>query len=281
MRSSIAILAGLLALALTGTASAAVPGLQLVTGNSGPPNSASVHEATVECPDDQALLGLGGRANGAGGQVVIDALAARTGDEATVRAHEDQSGFAGDWSVTAYAICADDGGERRTTINEPLNSLTPKTATTANGGPCTNERRLTGVGAEVPIGATGQVVLDQIVPSADLETATVRAQEDGDGFAGNWSLRPFALCADPLPGIELVTRTSESNSRNKHATAVCDPGKRVIGTGGRIFGGGGQVSFGYMIPDAGLTRAHVRGVEDENGFAGNWSVTAFAICATG
>ena len=279
MRRSIAILAGVLALALTSTASAAVPGLNLVTENSGPPNSAPVHEATVECPEDQALLGLGGKTNGGGGQVVLDALAARTGDEATVRGHEDQTGFGGDWSVTAYAICADEGGERRTTFNEPLNSLTPKIATTANGGPCTNERRLTGVGAEVPVGATGQVVIDQIVPSADLESATVRAQEDDDGFAGNWSLRPFALCAPPFPGIELETATSDLNSRNKHATAVCDPGKRVLGTGGRIFGGGGEVSLQYMIPDAGLTRAHVRGVEDENGRSGAWSVTAFAICA--
>ena len=114
--------------------------------------------------------------------------------------HEDQDGYSGNWSVTAFAICADDGGERRTTFNEPLNSINPKFATTADGGPCTNERRLTGAGGEIPIGATGQVVLDTIIPSADLETVSVRAQEDQDGFAGNWSLRPFALCADPLPG---------------------------------------------------------------------------------
>jgi hypothetical protein len=280
MRSTIAILAGLLALAFTSTASA-VPGLHLVEESSGPPNSRSVNEATAECPAGQAMLGLGGKSEGGGGQVVLDALAARTGDSATVRAHEDQNGFAGNWLVKAFAICADDGGERRTTFNEPLNSITPKIASTEEGGPCTNQRRLTGVGAEVPIGATGQVVLDQIVPSADLETARVRAQEDDDGFAGNWSLRPFALCADPLPGLELVSATSPSNSQNKHATARCDEGKRVIGTGGRIFGGAGEVSIGYMIPDAALTRAHVRGVEDEDGRSGPWSVTAFAICANG
>jgi hypothetical protein len=279
MRSTIAILAGLLALAFTGTASAAVPGLNLVVESSGPPNSQAVHEATAECPPGQQLLGLGGKSEGGGGQVVLDALSAPTGRKATVRGHEDQSGFSGNWAVKAYAICADEGREVRSTINEPLNSLTPKIASTAPNGPCTNDARLSGVGAEVTVGATGQVVIDQIVPSADLESATVRAQEDDDGFAGNWSLRPFALCAPPFPGIELETATSDLNSRNKHATAVCDPGKRVLGTGGRIFGGGGEVSLQYMIPDAGLTRAHVRGVEDENGRSGAWSVTAFAICA--
>ena len=205
MRRSIAMLVGALALTLTSSASAAVPGLNLVVEGSGPPNSASVHTATAECPAGQALLGLGGKSEGGGGQVVLDALAAPTGDTVTVRGHEDQSGFGGDWSVKAFAICADEGGERRTTFNEPLNSLTPKVASTEPGGPCTNERRLTGVGAEIPIGATGQVVLDSVIPSADLETASVRAQEDQDGFAGNWSLRPYALCADPLPGLELVT----------------------------------------------------------------------------
>lgn len=281
MRRTIAIATALLALTFTTAASAAVPGLNLVEAGSGPPNSNAGHTATAECPEDQALLGLGGRSNGGGGQVVLDTLAARTKDSATVHGHEDQDGFSGNWSVTAFAICADDGGERRTTLNEPLNSINPKFATTADGGPCTNERRLTGAGGEIPIGATGQVVLDTIIPSADLETVSVRAQEDQDGFAGNWSLRPFALCADPLPGHQLVTATSESNSRNKHITAACPAGKRAIGTGGQILSGSGEVSIQYMVPDAALTRVHVRGVEDQDGRAQNWRVRAFAICANG
>jgi len=281
MRRTIAIATFLMALTFTTAASAAVPGLNLVEAGSGPPNSNASHTATAECPEDQALLGLGGKSNGGGGQVVLDALAARTGDTATVRGHEDQDGTSANWSVTAFAICADEGGERRTTFNEEQNSLSPKFATTANGGPCTNERRLTGVGGEIPIGATGQVVLDALIPSADLETASVLAREDQDGFSGNWTLRPFALCADPLPGQELVTATSASSSRNKHATAACPAGKRVIGTGGQILSGAGEVAIGYMIPDAALTRVHVRGVEDQDGRAQNWRVRAFAICANG
>jgi hypothetical protein len=285
MRSTIASLAGiatgLLALTLTTAASAAVPGLNLVVKSSGPPNSAPSHTATAECPAGQALLGLGGKSEGGGGQVVLDTLAAPTGDTAVVHGHEDQDGTSANWAVKAFAICADEGGERRTTFNEVPNSLSPKSASTAPGGPCTNDRRLTGVGGQVPIGATGQVVLDAVIPSADLETATVRAQEDEDGFSGNWTLRPFALCADPLPGLQLVTATGNSDSQNKHVTARCPDGKRVIGTGGQILGGAGEVSIQYMIPDAALTRAHVRGVEDQDGRSSNWAVRAFAICANG
>jgi hypothetical protein len=270
-----------LALTLAPAASAEVPGLNLVVKGSGPPNSAASHTAQVECPAGQALLGLGGKSEGAGAQVVLDSLAAPTGDTAVIRGHEDEDGTNEDWAVRAYAICADDGGERRTTFNEEANSLSPKFASTAPGGPCTNQARLTGVGGEIPVGANGQVMLTSLVPSTDLETGSVRATEDDNGTLGNWSLRPFALCADPLPGLERVSATTVSNSRNKHATARCDDGKRVIGTGGEILGGGGQVAFGYLIPDAALTRVHVRGVEDQDGTSANWAVRAYAICADG
>lgn len=283
MRNSIkaGLAAAVLALMLAPAASAQVPGLNLVVQGSGPPNSASSHTAVAACPEGQALLGLGGKTEGAGGQLVIDALAARTNDEATVRGHEDEDGTSANWAVRAYAICADEGGERRTTFNEPFDSISPKSASTVSGGPCTNQRRLTGAGGEIPLGANGQVMLTDIVPSTDLETTTVRATEDDNGTFASWSLRPFALCADPLPGLERVSATSASTSENKHVTARCDDGKRVIGTGGEIIGGTGQVAFQYMIPDAGLTRVHVRGVEDQDGTSANWAVRAYAICANG
>jgi hypothetical protein len=280
-KSTIASLAGLaaaLALTLTTAASAAVPGLNLVVKGSGA-SSTSTHTAVAECPDGQALLGLGGKTEGAGGEVMLDALAARTNHSATVRGHEDEDGTGAAWGVRAYAICADDGGERRTTFNEEADSVSPKIASTLPNGECTAERRLTGVGGEIPIGANGQVMLDGLIPSSDLESTTVRGIEDGNGTFASWSLRPFALCADPLPGLERVTTTSARTSQNKHATAACDPGKRVIGTGGEIVGGGGEVAIQYMIPDAALTRVHVRGMEDQNGTAGSWSVRAYAVCA--
>ena len=143
MRSTIAIATVLLALTLTTAASAAVPGLNLVVASSGPPDSNASHTATAECPEGRALLGLGGRTEGGGGQVVLDALAARTNHNATVRGHEDQDGTGANWAVKAYAICADDGGERRTTFNEEPNSLSPKFATTASCAATSRRRNAT------------------------------------------------------------------------------------------------------------------------------------------
>ena len=272
-----ALLATLLALAVVAPASAAVPGLELVVKGSGPANSRDNNSALAECPDGKGLLGLGGKSEGGAGQVLLDALAP-TNDSVTVRGSEDQDGTAATWSVRAYAICADQGAALNSTVNEVPDSVSPKVRDTQ--GLCGFGRLLTGVGGEIPIGADGEVMLDALIPSTDLQNTRVRGIEDGNGTNGLWSLRPFKLCADPLPGLERVETTSARSSQNKHATAVCDPGKRVVGAGGEIVTGGGQVAIQYMVPEADLTRVHVRGQEDQNGTTANWAVRAFALCAT-
>jgi len=51
----------------------------------------------------------------------------------------------------------------------------------------------------------------------------------------------------------------------------------VLGVGGRINGGKNQVSLNTqgLFPN----RASAGGLEDIDGFSGNWSVTVFGICA--
>ena len=56
-------------------------------------------------------------------------------------------------------------------------------------------------------------------------------------------------------------------------------GKNLLGTGGVIFGGPGEVVLDDLRPDALLTHVTVTGLEDENGFAGEWVAGAHAICA--
>jgi hypothetical protein len=262
-------------------ASAAVPGLQLVEAGSGASSQSKPAEA--QCPDDQDLLGVGGHVTGGANQVILDALSPSL-DGVEVHASERQGGTSGDWTVRALAICADEpvGAEvRSTTFPFPDgDSSSPKTVSTAAAGPCTNEHRLTGAGAEI-LDLEGQVVLDRILPSPDLESSSARAVEDQDGTDADWRIRAHAICsATTLPGLERVVRTGPSNSRDKHATARCPEGKRVVGTGGEIVGGQGQVGFTYVLPEADLTRVHVRGAEDRDGFGGDWSVRAIAVCAT-
>jgi len=110
------------------------------------------------------------------------------------------------------------------------------------------------------------------------DTFVVSAQEDQVGTAQSWAVQAFAICSVPLPGLEIVKVTSPSGSSGfQGQNADCSPGKNVLGGGGRINGETGQGSLNTqaLFPN----RASAAGVEDTDGFAGNWSVSAYAICA--
>ncbi len=109
----------------------------------------------------------------------------------------------------------------------------------------------------------------------------VTAVETDSGFAGTWWLRAFAICADPLPGLQIVssTRPASSLSSQTHQ-AACPDGKRILGAGGRVNNTSGQVALRTVntnVPAA--NKALVAGHEDGDGYTGTWSVTAYAICA--
>lgn len=125
-----------------------------------------------------------------------------------------------------------------------------------------------------------QVVLDKVTPKADLTGVTATAVEDPTGFSDDWSMDALAICANPPPGLELVTTEGDPDSdRTAGVTATCPAGKNLLGTGADINGGSGQVSLDDVRPNDSLRTTTVTAIEDETGFAGDWSVNAHAICA--
>jgi hypothetical protein len=144
------------------------------------------------------------------------------------------------------------------------------------GAPCPQGKRLLSSGADVNFGL-GQVGIDRLTPGPFGTTAI--AVEDQDGLASNWFLRAYAVCAEPLPGLEIVRVTGPENSRNKHLTAVCPAGKRVLGGGGEVLGQESRVALNDVVPDPELTKLRVRGLEDQNAPAGDWALRAYAVCA--
>ena len=86
-----------------------------------------------------------------------------------------------------------------------------------------------------------------------------------------------------VPGRVRITATSGSNSNDyKYVTARCPEGKRLLGAGGKIAGGSGEVE----MDDISLRKAtsgppaavRVYAYETDP-YASNWTVRAYAICA--
>jgi hypothetical protein len=78
---------------------------------------------------------------------------------------------------------------------------------------------------------------------------------------------------------DAIAVSAADSTGTKTATATCPTGTVVIGGGGSISGGGDQVRIRGLFP-VGATAFRVIGKETVGGYAGNWSVTAQARCAT-
>ena len=276
-RSAVAVALGggaaLLALVFTTAASAAVPGLERVaTTSEFNPENVKVNGAP--CPVGKRLLGGGGDIFGGLGQVEMDRL--RPGPLGlTVIANEDEDGTDDNWMVHTYSICADPiPGLEIVAATGPSNSNN-KHMTAA----CPAGKRLVGAGGEI-VGEESLVVMNDLIPNPELTKVVVRGVENQNGTADDWLVRAYAICANPLAGLELVTGASANNSEPaKSGLASCPAGKRVLGAGAEIIGGLGQVVLDDMIPSAGLTSVTVTGREDQDGTAEDWRARAYAICA--
>ena len=150
----------------------------------------------------------------------------------------------------------------------------PATATCPPG-----KRVLGGTGYLEANTSGGQVTFRNIRPNPELTAVHVQGLEDENGAASTVFTHAHAFCATPPPGLERVVVASASTSANKSVTAPCPAGKALLGAGGEIAGGAGQVAVDDIKPGFALSGVTVGGDEDENGFAGSWSVTAYAICA--
>ena len=257
-------------IALEAPASAAVPGLQIVSASSAT-DSNTLKSATAHCPAGKRVIGTAFHLLGAQGDIVLDDLIPAA-TSVTMQAGEDQDGTPAVWRVTAVAVCANPlpGLEIITTSSEfgPARDRNVQ-------APCPAGKRVIGSGARLTQGF-GHISISNLIVSHNSVFAF--ATDDQDGFSGSWSVATYAICAFPLPGQEIVSATTPFDSDGqKLVTATCPSGKRALGTGWSL-GGGGQVVITYAgIGLSGVTQiAH----EDDDGFPGGWSLNAAVICAT-
>jgi hypothetical protein len=272
-------LAALVALlmALTSLASAAVPGLQRVDRTS-LTDSFVAKDRFAACPSGQRLLGGGGRINPAFGQVALDGIQLVSGSSLNgvrARGFEDQDGTALQWSVSASAICADPL-PGLVQIDKTSDDTSLSKGVTAQ---CPLDKALIGGGAETS-GGLGEVVIDDLTPNENQDTLAAFGFEDADGTPQNWTITAHAICANPLPGLQVVPLTTSANTGPKTATVSCPVGKKVVGAGGDITGGRGRVVMDDITPDATLTNVRVSAHNGQAGPIGDWFLRAYAICAS-
>jgi len=126
-------------------------------------------------------------------------------------------------------------------------------------------------------GAAGDIILDDMIPSTT--NVFVQAGEDGDGTNASWNVVAWATCAFRPTGYEIMSAGIQSDPGTlREAIATCSStSKRVIGAAANLSAGFGQISISTLTFDD--THVFAFGTDDQDGFAGAWAITAYAICA--
>jgi hypothetical protein len=132
-------------------------------------------------------------------------------------------------------------------------------------------------------------IKDGEVRSQDIANSTIITKDIRNGTLLRVDFKPNQLPAGAPgppgpPGVSGLQRaelsTATDSGSPKSVSATCPPGKRAIGGGARVSGGGSsEVSIIESSPEADGSRWNTRAVE-VNTTQGSWTLTAFAVCAT-
>lgn len=148
--------------------------------------------ANAACTGNKDVIGTAAEIDGiVTGDVMIDTVLPTEGN-VHVAAAEDQNGTTSNWSVTAWAICADPstGADIEASSNTTQTTRDNK----ARSEYC-DSGEITGFGGLL-LGAPGQVSITALSPIVYFDThgAYARGTEDHDGTTANWTLTTYAIC---------------------------------------------------------------------------------------
>jgi hypothetical protein len=266
-------------------AAAAVPGLVRIASTS-PSNSNVSRSVTATCPAGKQLLGTGYEIHDGFGKVVVNSVRPNGSPKqlptaVTVSAYEGDP-TAGNWSVTAYATCAN-----------PVNGLQQVSATSASDSDlshfaeahCPTGKSPTGHGFQLN-GTGGDAHIYAMASWSargdERSKVGVYAYET-DPIAGNWSLTAYALCT-ALPGVQAISAPSDEDGNDFHtATARCPVGKVMTTAGFDI-----QYAEREAIPDdlrlnggsAAAPNAVTASAYKQDPTQVDWRIVARGICVT-
>lgn len=135
-----------------------------------------------------------------------------------------------------------------------------------------------GASAITTEGSGYRLLISQAYPDGAGNQFVAAAFEEAAGTSDTWRIAAYAICANPLRGLEYVATPFHTNISG--TWAVCSSGKRLVGMGGQVLGGNGEVALAGIFPGGSpATRAETWVTEDPSGFAGDYQVRASAVCA--
>ena len=127
---------------------------------------------------------------------------------------------------------------------------------------------------------TRDVVLTGMYPVHPLsgpDSFVVTAHEDQGGTGDTWWAEAYAICVNPIAGMHTkVTGGTYGSASSQRPEAHCDPGERVLGSGGYVQDTGGQVGIQVARASTLGTFSYFQAHEDADGYAGNWGL--LAVC---
>ncbi len=124
-------------------------------------------------------------------------------------------------------------------------------------------------------------MLDTIFTGLSLSSVTVEAfRNEADPGDFHVAVNAFAICVNPIPGLQLVSATSGSASNDTSVSVSCPAGTKVHGALASLTGAGGQAYLDAWVPFATMTDVLLNAREDATGYVGNWAATVYAVCAS-
>jgi hypothetical protein len=160
------------------------------------PGSPSEASMVAFCSAGKQLLGTGAEVSPGRGDVILTGSIPIVSAPNGVRAvgQETEGGFLDNWTVSAWAICADPvPGHTVVAATTPIDSPPLKAALVT----CPAGTAAHGTGMHIS-GGVGEVHLAEIVLAPSPVPTVVRAlaYEDWTGYANGWRVRTYAICAN-------------------------------------------------------------------------------------
>ncbi|WP_155336934.1 hypothetical protein [Acrocarpospora corrugata] len=252
-----------------GPSSADVPGRVIVADSS--ENDSRDKGVEVACPSGKRVIGTGADiSGGVGGSVIIDQVIP-TVDTVSAYGVETPDGTEAPWTIRVWAVCASPHGTTYTRSQSTTSHPNPKFLALS----CHPGDWLLGSGYQLE-GARGNVSVTELVPT--LTGVSVDTKENHRGYAADYYLRVFAICAEDAPaGLQVVSEESEESSEDKGSVAFCPSGKQALSAGFSIPGAAGETVLTNFIPANETAMAYA----NELSVTGrDWSVITYATCAT-